>query len=143
MNHSDDSEEHNQQRGEGQGLLKRMPDFMLVGDAIEGRQQNNHQQANQAHRSEVKCQGKYQNHRDKRLYLEFCLGSGGGAGLLVLVETGQDLAHVFRHQRAVAKPARYLEQDTGNESTDQDRHCDGRHVEEEGLEVPASYRCNQ
>ena len=62
MNHCDDSEEHNQQRGKGQGLLKRMPNVMLVGDAIEGRQQHNHQQANQAHRSEVKCaKRKYQN----------------------------------------------------------------------------------
>ena len=109
MNHCDDSEEHNQQRGKGQGLLKRMPNVMLVGDAIEGRQQHNHQQANQAHRSEVKRQGKYQNHGDKRLYLELRPGSGGCAGLLVFVETGQNLAHVLRHQRAVAKPARYLE----------------------------------
>ncbi len=36
MDHCDDGKEHHQQGGEGQGLLKRVADLVLLDNAVEG-----------------------------------------------------------------------------------------------------------
>ena len=49
MDHRDDRKEHDQERGEGQRLLKGVTDLMLIGNAIERRQKHDYEQTNQAH----------------------------------------------------------------------------------------------
>ena len=56
MNHRHNRKENDQERCKGQGLLKRVTDLVLISDAVESRQQHNHQQTDQTHRSQVKRQ---------------------------------------------------------------------------------------
>ena len=61
MNHRDDREEHHQQRSEGQGLLKSVPNLVLIGNPVECGQQYDHKQTNQANCRQMKRQRKHQN----------------------------------------------------------------------------------
>ena len=56
MDDGHDGEEHDDQRGERQGFLERMPDPVLVGDARERRCNHDQGEADEPDGGDVECQ---------------------------------------------------------------------------------------
>ena len=69
MDHRNDREEHDEECGEGQRLLKGVPNLVLIGNAVECGEQYDHEQTNQTYRRKVKGKCKHKNDGCDRLNL--------------------------------------------------------------------------
>ncbi|MND75362.1 hypothetical protein D3C80_669760 [compost metagenome] len=68
MDHRDHGEKHHQQRGERHGVLEGTAQAVLVGDAGEGGDQHDHQQADQADFGHMQAQADDQDQRRQALH---------------------------------------------------------------------------
>ena len=103
VDYRDDSEEYDQQRGEGEWLFECFADLVFFGDAVKAGNQNDNGQADQAHFCQVKSQCQDQEGRYCKLNIEGQLVAFSTLGILGHIELLQDAEDVVRDQRTVTE----------------------------------------
>ena len=121
MDHRDHGEEHHQQRGERQSVLKGAADLVLIGDAGKRGDQHDHQQADQPHFGDVEGQAEDQHQCCQALHQQRRTLGLGAMGIVLTGVLGQHLTHGSREQGAVTEPAQLLQQHAGGQAGDQYR----------------------
>lgn len=110
---------------------------MLVGDAGQRRDDDDHGQPDQADFGDVQGQRDDHQHRHHRLHDQQQAVARRLPGTLRAFLVEQDLAHARRQFAAVAEPPELLDQPAGKDAGKQRRDTAWRHLEQEFHEVPA------
>ena len=136
VNHGDDCEEHDEQRGKRQGLFEGVADAVLLGNAIEGCRQHDNQQAYDTGLGQVKAQRQDQDECNNTLHRNHHFLLARPLRAHVVIELLEHQAHFRRELRAIAEDFGHLEHGAGQQSDNQHRHRDMRHLHEEFGELP-------
>ena len=116
---------------------------MLIGNASERGDQDNHQKANQPHLCQVKRQPNNQHQGRHCLYPQGSLIGFRALGALVVSKLFQYLADRLGQPGAIPKPAQLFQQPAGGQAGHQHRQAHRRHAQEETDKVPPYYLGDQ